>query len=198
MTRTCLLAILVLVILPGVVAAQTAEVGAFGGAYRIGGNPIGNDGTALYELDNGWMMGGFLTLNTYRHFGHEISYSYNRTSLVFTDPTTGEQLLKQGTAAHRAAYNFLAYATPEGSAFRPFVTGGAHFATYAYPGYSATYGGSTKVGINYGGGFKVRVTPIWGIRFDVRDYRNPAPYGLPAAHGWINQLSFTAGFELLL
>ena len=197
MKRTYILAIFALLVLPGVAAAQVAEVGGFGGVHLLRGNPIGNDGSSIYELDNGWMMGGRLTLNTYRHFGHELSYSYNRTSLVFVDPASGQEF-KNGTAAHRVAYDFLAYATPEGSPFRPFVAGGGHFATYAYPGYSATYGGSTKVGFNYGGGFKVRVTPIWGIRFDFRDYRNPAPYGLPDASGWINHFAISAGFSLLL
>ncbi len=188
------------VLLAGAVtaSAQVAEIGAFGGAYRLRGNDIGQvsfDGASVWNvsLDNGWLLGFRLTLNTYRFFGHEFGYSYNRTKMKFGG-AEGE-----GTAIHRGFYNFLVYGLPEGSVVRPFAAGGVHFNNYAWPGLSATSGGgSTKFGFNYGAGIKVRVSPMFGVRFDVHDYWNGKPFDFPNQSGMIRQLEVSAGFSLLL
>ena len=180
-----------------VASAQVAEIGGFGGMYRLRGNDLGTMEGLNVALEDGWLMGFRLTLNNYRFFGHEFGYSYNRTSMRF-DTTPPE---KNGTAMHRGLYNFLIYARPEGSVIRPFATGGGHFGNYAWPGYSAVSGGgSTKFGFNYGGGIKVRVSSMFGIRVDVRDYWNGKPFGkfLAGQSGSIRQLEMSAGFSLLL
>ena len=47
-------------------------------------------------------------------------------------------------AIHQGGYNFLLYATPEGTRIRPFATGGVVFANYVPPGASATSGGGRE------------------------------------------------------
>ena len=184
--------------------AQVAEFGAFGGAYRLRGNDLGQvsfDGTSTFNvsLDDSWLMGFRVTLNSYRFFGHEFGYSYNRTSMKFGGGEGASADEGQGTAIHRGFYNFLTYALPEGSVVRPFATGGLHFNNYARPGMSAASGGgSTKFGFNYGGGVKIRVSPRFGIRLDVRDYWNGKPFDFPGQSGMIRQLEISAGFSLLL
>ncbi|MCP5112408.1 MAG: hypothetical protein GY953_16410, partial [bacterium] len=119
-------------------------------------------------------------------------------SMAFTTET-GSQ--KAGTAIHRGFYNFLGYAMPEGQRVRIFGTGGVHFANYVFPGFSAVSGGgSTKFGVNYGGGVKVMLTPIMGFRLDFRDYRNPKPFSnvFTGVNGWMSQLEISAGVQLLL
>jgi len=198
-TITTLVAVLTLMV--GKAPAQVAELGLFGGGYKlsnnnIGGLPIDQFGTVVgLQLDNGWLFGFHLTLNNYRFFGHEVGYSYNRTTMKFEQGRAGGA----GTAIHRGFYNFLVYASPEGSVVRPFVAGGVHFQNYVWPGLSGVSGGgSTKFGFNYGGGIKLRVSHLFGIRFDVRDYRNGKPFDLLNQEGWIRHLTFSAGFSLLL
>jgi opacity protein-like surface antigen len=100
-------------------------------------------------------------------------------------------------AIHQGGYNILAYALPEGSPVRPFVTGGAHFNNYVPPGASVSSGGgSTKFGINYGGGVKVRVSPMFLIRADVRQYNTPKPdFFIDEPSGWLRQTEVSAGFS---
>jgi len=126
------------------------------------------------------------------HFGHEIQYAYNRTKLI-----VGGQAAA-GMAIHQGGYNYLVYATPEGTRIRPFATGGVLFANFVPPGSSATSGGgSTKFGFSYGGGVKIKVTSLFGFRVDVRQATTPKPdFGGALAFersGWIKMNEISAG-----
>lgn len=178
--------------------AQSAEFFAIGGVSRLNNSNIGTlvdaNGSTNYSLADGWRIGFRMTLNNWRFFGHEFGYGYNRTKLQ----VNGEG---QGMAIHQGLYNFLAYATPEGSKVRPFAAGGAHFNTYTPPGTSVTSGGgSTKFGFNYGGGVKVKITDIFAIRLDVRQYQNGKPFGevLQNRRGMLGQLEISVGFGLVI
>jgi hypothetical protein len=104
-------------------------------------------------------------------------------------------------AIHQGGYNFLLYATKEGTRVRPFATGGVMFANYVPPGSSATSGGGeNKFGVNYGGGVKVRLTSLFGVRLDVRQYTTPKPFGSSfpfLREGWLRQTEISAGFGVL-
>jgi hypothetical protein len=142
-----------------------------------------------FELTDGFRFGFRAAFNTPGIFGHEIQYAYNRTQL--RDNVGGTET---GMAIHQGGYNFLVYATKEGKRVRPFGTGGVHFNNYVPPGSSASSGGgSTKVGVNYGGGVKVRLFSIWALRFDLRQYVNPKPFDLYLKEGWIRQTEISAG-----
>lgn len=170
-------------------AAQVAEIGVHGGMSLLSNNEL----VPGVELGDGFRLGFRLTLNSYRFFGHEFGYAYNRTNLTLSGQ-------KYGMAIHQGGYNFLAYALPEGSPVRPFFTGGAHFNNYVPPGSSVTSGGgSTKFGLNYGGGVKVRVSPMFLIRADVRQYHTPKPdFFIQAPSGWLRQTELSAGFSFAL
>jgi len=182
--------------------AQVAEFGVHGGASRINDKEIGSitsqDAgggviTQSLSLDDGWRFGFRLTLNNWRFAGNEFGYAYNRTKLDFG----GGQ--EQGMAIHQGFYNFLLYATPEGSRVRPFVAGGAHFSNFVPPGASATQGsGDNKIGFNYGAGVKVRVTETWLFRVDYRDYNTSKPFDLPGASGRLRQTEISAGLSFTL
>jgi len=176
--------------------AQVAEFGFYGGVQRLDGEVLGTIPPTTVSLTDGWRFGFRVTLNNWRFFGHEFGYGYNRTKLRFSDPSGTQEA---GMAIHQGFYNFLVYAIPEGSPVRPFVTGGGHFSNYTPPGTSVTSGGgSTKFGINYGGGVKARVSERFGIRFDVRQYVTGKPFDLQGSSGSLKLLEISAGFSLLL
>jgi opacity protein-like surface antigen len=194
---------LLTLILMGVPAvAQVAEFGAHGGVSRIHNSEIGTltsqgAGGAIVaqqlNLEDGWRFGFRLTLNNWRFAGNEFGYAYNRTQLNFGGG------VEQGMAIHQGFYNFLLYGTPEGSRVRPFATGGAHFSNFVPPGASATQGsGDNKIGYNYGGGVKVRITETWLFRFDYRDYMTGKPFDLPGADGSLRQTEISAGVAFTL
>lgn len=172
---------------------QSAEFAITGGASRLNNSGLGSLSGTSYRLTNGWRLGFRTTLNTWRFFGQEFGYGYNRTQL---SSPAGDF----GMAIHQGFYNLLAYATRDESKIRPFAAAGGHFNNYTPPGTSVTSGGgSTKIGFNYGGGVKIRITPIFAIRFDVRQYQNGKPFSfLQDRKGLLGQLEVSAGFGIVI
>jgi opacity protein-like surface antigen len=175
-------------LLVGTVAfGQVAEVSVSGGVSRLSNNDLGSG----YTLDNGFRLAIRGTFNMGRFLGHEVGYAYNRTALVSNGSS-------QGTSIHQGGYNFLAYGTHEGSRVRPFATVGGHFSNFVVPGYSATSGGGqNKFGFNYGGGVKAKVSGIFGVRLDVRQYQTGKPFDLGGT-GRLKQTEISAGVCLFL
>lgn len=144
-----------------------------------------------YKLDDGFRFGFRFGFNGDGHFGHEIGYAYNRTHLLLQGVDQG------GMAIHQGGYNFLLYANRDTARVRPFATGGGHFSNFVPPGSSATQGGgSTKFGVNYGGGVKFKITPKWALRADIRQYQTPKPFDLFQKTGWLRQTEISGGFGI--
>jgi outer membrane protein with beta-barrel domain len=170
--------------------AQVAEFSVSGGVSNLQNSDLG----AGYKLDDGWRMAFRITLNSWTLFGQEFGYAYNRSHLILAGQDQG------GMAIHQGFYNLLMYATKEGTRIRPFVTGGGHFSNFVPPGSSATYGqGSTKFGVNYGVGVKARLTNMFQIRFDARQFLTGKPFGdvLPVS-GTLRQNEFSVGLGFVL
>ncbi len=185
----------VLFVFAGVLSAQMAEVSVSGGASALSNKVLGNYSGTNYELDNGFRLAFRFTLNPQRFFGHEVGYAYNRTSLKYGDSTSSTS---QGMAIHQGFYNFLVYATPEGSRVRPFATVGGHFSNFVPPGASVTSGqGTNKMGFNYGGGIKLKVTDLFGFRVDFRQYQTGKPFDLGGT-GLLRQNEISAGISIRL
>lgn len=182
-------------------SGQALELAVGGGQTRLFNSGLGKLSASSPRKDDYGLKGAFrmvfrMTTNSGDHFGHEFGYAYNRTQLVqFVDTgSTGT-----GMATHQGFYNYLAYATREGSKVRPFAAGGFHFNNYVPPGQSATQGGgTTKFGVNYGGGIKFRLAENWMFRVDARQYINPKPNWLINPGGWIrmNEVSASVAFVL--
>lgn len=192
MMRKLLLAAIVLTCTTAA-TAQVAELSVSGGVSNFTGNLINNPEVTLGD---GFRLNFRFTLNTYRFFGHEIGYAYNRSKAEIT----GEGDI--GMPVHQGTYAFLAYATPEGSRIRPFAAGGVHFSSFFPPGSSAYYGNQiTKFGFNYGGGIKARLTEVWGVRFDIRQYNTGKPdlfQTTEAPSGRLRQTEVSAGVSFNL
>jgi Outer membrane protein beta-barrel domain len=178
--------------------AQTGELWFDLGRSLISNSGIGTDQSFGgnkddVQLTDGFRFGFRFGFNQGAHYGHELQYAYNRTQLKFNDQGGSES----GMAIHQGGYNFLYYLTPDGFRIRPFGTGGIHFNNYVPPGASVgSGGGETKVGFNYGVGVKVRVGSLFGVRFDLRQYVNGKPFGLPLADGLLRQTEVSAGFGI--
>lgn len=186
--------VLLVLLAAGAAFSQVAEIGANVGASRLSNATLyaGPEGTA--KFNNGFRMGFRVTLNSYRFFGHEVGYGYNRTNL-------NEGGTVYGMATHQPFYNFLMYATPEGSRVRPFIAAGPQASTFVPPGGSVTQGsGSIKFGVNYGFGTKVKVAEKWLIRVDFRQYLSPKPdFNYPTKpQGWLRMNEMSAGFSYTL
>ena len=170
-----------------VISAQPFEASISGGASRLSSRDIGSG----YSLDNGFSLGFRMTLNTYKFFGHELGYSYNRSHLLYAGVDQG------GMGIHTGLYNFLVYGTQEGSKIRPFVSAGPNFSNFVQPGASAQYGqGNTKFGVNYGGGVKVKVSSFFQVRADFHQYLTGKPFDLPGASGKLKQNVISVGFGI--
>jgi opacity protein-like surface antigen len=161
-----------------------------------------------YTMNDGFSMALRMTINSWRFFGTEFGYGYNHTG-IGVPASTGTTLPGQpaqvvqaqnlSVPIHQGFGDFLVYATPEGTHVRPFAAGGVQFSSFFPPGASAYYGNqTTKFGINYGGGLKVRVTSMWGVRFDVRWYNTSKPFDFPGQSGRLNQLQVTGGVSFNL
>jgi opacity protein-like surface antigen len=193
------LAVVLFLACAGSAWGQLFEVWFNGGQSLLSNKGLGSDLPAEaggdkndFQLEDGFRFSFRMDLNNESHFGHEVQYAYSRTKLNVLGS-------EQGMAIHQGGYNFLLYATHEGSRIRPFATGGVMFANYVPPGSSATSGGGdNKFGFNYGGGVKVRVTSLFGLRLDVRQYTTPKPFSLPyLREGWLRQTEVSAGFGVL-
>lgn len=175
-----------------IASAQVAEFGVSGGLSKLQSRQLGSG----YSLDDGFSLVFRLTINNWTYFGQEFGYGYNRTKLLLDEQSQG------GMAYHQGFFNFLGYATPEGSRFRPFATGGVHFSNFVPPGASATQGqGENKFGVNYGAGVKVRVGERWMFRVDARQFITGKPFGdffFDPASGSLRQTQYTAGIAFVL
>ncbi len=175
------------------VYGQGAEAAISVGAAVFTNKNLGAlSATEALTLKNGIRISARLDINSWKFFGHEVGYGYNRPKLVFG--SQGEV----GMSVHQGFYDFMVHALPEGSPFRPFVCAGGGFSSFFPPGSSAFAGnGITKVGFNYGGGVKVKVSPIFGIRVDLRDYVTAKPFDLPNVNGLLHNIEASAGFAVL-
>ncbi len=179
-----------------IASAQVFEGSVSGGVSRFGNSSLIT--VPNVTLGNGFRLTFRMTLNTYRFFGHEFGYGYNRSTVDIAGPQGGSLTMP----VHQGFYNFLLYGTPEGSRIRPFATGGVHFSSFVPPGASVYYGNQvTKFDFNYGGGLKVRVTGPWGVRFDVRQYNTGKPdlfQTTEAPSGRLLQTEISAGISFNL
>jgi len=181
----------------GLASAQVAEFSLSGGVSRFGSTSLGTNADSAgniskVTINNGFRLAFRFSLNTYKFMGHEFGYAYSRSGVNLGTGGSVPMSIQQGF------YDFLLYATPEGARIRPFAAGGAQFSSFFPPGASIYYGNQeTKFGVNYGGGIKLKVTDIIGLRFDFRQYNTGKPFHLSDQSGRLNQLEASVGAALL-
>jgi hypothetical protein len=180
-------------LLAGLASAQILELGGGAGADRLSNSTLSildpGPPPLTAKLNSGWLLAFSVVINTQEHFGHEVGYRYNRTNLDYAGTT-------YGMATHQGYYNFVAYALTDKSKIRPYIAGGAQFSNFVPPGGSASYGqGTTKFGVNYGGGVKVRTSERFLIRLDFHQFVSPKPdWFLTAPQGWLRMNEVALSF----
>jgi hypothetical protein len=177
--------------------AQSAEISVSGGVGTSSGDYAtagGGDNTPI-KFSNGFRLAIRFTWNQGKLFSHEVGYGYTHSHLKYQSNPVQDIA---SMSMHQGLYDFAINATPEGSRVRPFACGGVQFTSFYPPGASVYYGSVTKFGVNYGGGIKVKLTPIFGIRADFRQYNMPRPdFGFANLSGWMRLNEFTGGFAIL-
>jgi|SRR5579872_27076 len=161
------------------------------------GSLSGFPGQDTAQFTDGFRFGFRMGIAWRDWFAHEVGYAYNRTHLhdISTTPVTD----LGGMAAHQGFYDFLVYGTKNGHRIRPFVAGGVQFTNFVPPGSSASYGqGDNKFGLNYGVGVKAKISSMFGVRVDFRQYWMGKPFGLPGASGHLYLNEISAGFGVML
>jgi hypothetical protein len=170
-----------IIVASGTLWAQSQEAWISGGASILAsgniGSPTPGGDIGDVQLDNGFRVGVRLDYNTSGNIGHEIQYAYNRTNFVDNTGNILPAAGKAGMAIHQFGYNFLYYphVLSEGSRIRGFATAGFHISDFVLPRMAGTPGSSVRPGGNAGGGVKIRLSPLFGFRFDVREYITGKP-----------------------
>ena len=185
--------------------AQSGEVWLSGGAsilsHRDIGSPSPDGAPDDVQLDHGFRVGFRLGYNSAGHIGHEIQYAYNRSSFSDNTGTILPDPGSEGTAIHQAGYNILYYLTPanDGARARPFATVGVHFSDFVLPPSAVQQGSSVKIGVNYGGGIKFKISSLFGVRIDIRGYDTGKPNWnglLVKQNGILHQTEASVGFGI--
>jgi outer membrane protein W len=163
------------------------------------GSPSPDGDPGDLRIGNGYRFGFRFAFNSSPHIGHEIQYAYNRTRLTDNDGSILGEVGSAGTAFHQGGYNLLYYfwRANEESKIRPFVTAGVHFSDFVLPGSAAVQGSSVRAGFNYGTGLKLRISTLFSVRFDLREYETGKPNWkglLFHRSGLLHQTEASAGF----
>jgi len=217
--RTVLPGLFVGCLLPQAAFAQNIfppekfEISPFAGAtlFRDTHAGVGTD------LSAGGTIGFRVTEDPSRYFGVEETFDWTPNGLQFLMPYTapGYTNTSLDNRTFRFSADGLFYFTPAGSRFRPFVEigfGGVRYkltkaasnlltTEFLPPGQTPT--ANEAIQLNYGAGLKIRLTNVFGLRFDVRGLDSHAPnYGLSTTNnggvylpdaGRLNSFEFTGG-----
>jgi outer membrane protein W len=160
------------------------------------------------KLDDGYRFSFRFNFNVGDHYGAEVGYAFNHTDLDFSPAAAaaigvGTSTVGIGSSSsstslamhmHQGTFDGLYYPfTTDKDKVRPFLVAGVQFDNFVPPG-ASSYSGSTKFGLNFGGGVKVKVKGMWGIRFDAREYFTPKPsFGFAMNSGLLWQTEVSAG-----
>ena len=189
---------------------QSWSVGAAGGFgfYRDATISSGPN-SANAGFGSRFAVGGVLGENVGQYLGGELRYTFQDGD---SELKSGGREVNMDAAAHALHYDFLFYAAPRHSRFRPYAAGGAGIKRYTATGKEyvvqplsnfafLTHADEVKALVSFGGGVKMAVNEHWLVRLDFRDYATPFPEKLFAAapgakiHGWLHDFVPLLGVE---
>jgi opacity protein-like surface antigen len=177
-------------------AAETAEATVYIGLSQITDGFLGEVGFAAQpvNLTNGFRAGARLGLSSGSWTGHELTYGFERHDLEVGGQTESQ------AQVHQFAYDYVVNLAPSALPVRPFVLAGIGFSRFS-PGVEGIFesgSAETKFAYNYGGGVKVKLGPLFGLRFDRRDYVTGRPnfLDLQQVTGKLHNIEYSAGLSL--
>jgi hypothetical protein len=172
----------------GAAQAQRFEVSVFGGIPRFRHPALGSLSQTPVDTDTTLTRGKYtygarFTVNSRGYYGHELSYSVQHMTFRTLDTITDEDdntvstEFRDKIKLEQLSYNFLVYFMPRGERLRPFITGGAQVYRWGAPHFDIWPGGGYRnLGVNFGGGLKIKLLPHTLARLDVRDCIGGRPY----------------------
>jgi hypothetical protein len=181
------------------VASLHAQIEAtlYGGVLQPRGGDLGDFGFARQpiQMKNGFKGGARLSLNSGLLTGHELSYGYERYDLDIGGQT------ESTATAQDFYYDFVLHLTPGAVPVRPFLLAGAGYTSFS-PGNGGVFAdasGANEIGVNFGGGVKVKVRKFFGVRFDVRNHltRKPNFLDIAGVSGQLNRMEYSVGASFL-
>jgi hypothetical protein len=204
------------VLMHGAVQAQPFEVSVFGGfPLRFSHPLLGSLSDTAVDTDTSLtkgkdIVGARVTVNSKGYYGHELTYSIQHMTLQTlrtTADSDGNPVSTQyqdKVKLQMLSYNFLVYFMPRGERWRPFVTGGAQVYKWGAPHFDVWPGGGYRnLGLNFGGGLKIKLVSHTLARLDVREYFGGRPYvrqlllsGDTLGGGRTHMLEVSAGFGI--
>lgn len=148
------------------------------------------------KLTDSGLLGFHITENLWNYWSLEQSFTNTIGADLLLSRAPGVIFNRQDFNQRTRTFMFnpVYHFTPNGSRIRPFVTFGIGAISYSptsdaknvalalrpYP--APNLDTSTKFGINYGGGFKARLSDLISFRADIRGLMSGAPtFGLPAS-----------------
>jgi hypothetical protein len=153
------------------------------------------------KLDDGYRFSFRFAFNVKDHYGAEIGYAFNHTSLDINSTASAAlgspTPLNLAMHMHQGTFDGVYYPlTTDKAKIRPFLVGGVQFDNFVPPG-GQSYSGSTKFGLNFGGGVKFHIKGIWAGRVDAREYFTGKPnffnFGLDNGLLWQTEISAGVG-----
>ena len=178
---------------------ESGELNLFGGVsaytknlYEIGFPQSPTPIPGRFRLDTGLRAGLRFNAYTRGHWGEEFLYSYEPNSAQFVLQRTPSNPLKLDIQVHNVAVNTLYYLQEqETQRIRPFLTVGLGASIFRPTSHSQAVVSdplrgnaqdldtATELALNYGLGFKTRLSSWIGFRMDARGFvsRNPS-FGL--------------------
>jgi hypothetical protein len=214
------LVLVVLLVVPGAVLAQDFRNMELNG-YVLGG--VFNTSNFLivfpqaivpiqeqFKLNNGLGGGVRFNVNTTRHWGEELFFSYQPNKAHFTRNTPPTQTQSYGIRLYNFGVNALYYLNEEESRHtRPFLSAGiggtveqptakaVQFANDPLLGDLPGFETSASFAFNYGVGVKQILNDYFSLRGDLRGFlsRNPS-FGLPRTSSNPNAVVFPASGSL--
>jgi outer membrane protein OmpA-like peptidoglycan-associated protein/opacity protein-like surface antigen len=147
------------------------------------------------KLTDAGLFGVRVTENLWNHWSLEQSFTNSIGADLYLNRTPGTTVNRQDFNQRTRTFMFnpVYHLTEAGSRVRPYVTMGLGAVSYSptsaakevglalrpYP--AANLDTSTRFGVNYGGGVKIRLSNLFSFRFDMRGVTSGAPnFGLPA------------------
>jgi len=163
---------------------------------------FGGSSSDIKLASTGYRFGFRYNFNVGDHYGAEIGYAFNHTSLNY-DASVAQALGATGAVSlpmhmHQVMFNGMYYPfTPDKARVRPFLVAGFGFDNFVPPG-GQSYSGSTKIAGDFGGGIKIHVGHLLGlpvgIRVDLREYISGQPnFGFLMGGGGLWQTEASAG-----
>jgi outer membrane protein OmpA-like peptidoglycan-associated protein len=152
-------------------------------------------GGRIQDMQNGVLGGIRFTWDFHKYFGLETGVTYGKDDVKLIPAVNfPNSVVRFDANSWQLAVNPVLNFTPRGSRLRPFVTAGPasmwfrpHSQGINVPlagGGTYTYGLIPRVepALIYGGGLKIRLSDIIGVRFDVRGlWTKASHFGLPSA-----------------